>query len=296
MGESFVRINEEDKLCVEELDESGFVLRSNNNVIRYEEIKSVWYRRGRLTIDIYNGSVGKVREFLVAYNNAEAEEIVDYIYMLLKKKRHLNDYINSSVNKLKVLSYGKENNLNMPPFLITQTKKELLKFYLENKGEILSKPIGNVMVLRSEDGLYSSFTHKLQDQDMEYLPSKFVPTFFQKYIEKKIEIRTFYLDGDFFSMVIFSQQNPKTKIDFRRYDSEKSNRTSPYKLPEFFRKKISNLMLFLDINCASIDVVLSSDDMYYLLDVNPIGQFGMTSKPCNYNLEKKVATFLSKVK
>jgi hypothetical protein len=31
---------------------------------------------------------------------------------------------------------------------------------------------------------------------------------------------------------------------------------------------------------------------YVFLEVNPIGQFGMVSAPCNYNLEKKIAQYL----
>ncbi|MNR06137.1 hypothetical protein D3C85_1222000 [compost metagenome] len=47
------------------------------------------------------------------------------------------------------------------------------------------------------------------------------------------------------------------------------------------------------LNCASFDVIYSSDDaQYYFLDLNPVGQFGMVSTPCNYNLEKEIALAL----
>ena len=34
---------------------------------------------------------------------------------------------------------------------------------------------------------------------------------------------------------------------------------------------------------------LKSNDDFIFLEVNPVGQFGMTSSPCNYSLEKKIA-------
>ena len=49
----------------------------------------------------------------------------------------------------------------------------------------------------------------------------------------------------------------------------------------------------LNLNCGSLDLVLDNNGIYYYLEVNPVGQFGMVSFPCNYYLEKKIAEFLS---
>jgi hypothetical protein len=43
-------------------------------------------------------------------------------------------------------------------------------------------------------------------------------------IDKWIEIRIFFINDKFYSMAIFSQQNSKTKEDFRDYDFNKMNR------------------------------------------------------------------------
>lgn len=51
-------------------------------------------------------------------------------------------------------------------------------------------------------------------------------------------------------------------------------------------------MADLDLNCGSIDMILGNDGLYYFLEVNPVGQFGMVSGPCNYYLERKIANFL----
>jgi glutathione synthase/RimK-type ligase-like ATP-grasp enzyme len=71
------------------------------------------------------------------------------------------------------------------------------------------------------------------------------------------------------------------------------NRFVPYKLPERIEKQISDFMERIELNTGSLDMIKSIvDGKYYFLEVNPSGQFGMTSKPCNYNLHKKVADFL----
>lgn len=51
-------------------------------------------------------------------------------------------------------------------------------------------------------------------------------------------------------------------------------------------------MNFLDYQTGSIDIVVDKLDVYYFLEVNPIGQFKQVSSPCNYNLEEKIAKFL----
>jgi hypothetical protein len=43
------------------------------------------------------------------------------------------------------------------------------------------------------------------------------------------------------------------------------------------------------MNCGSLDLIYSIDNEFVFLEVNPVGQFGMVSKPCNYNLEKILA-------
>ncbi len=48
----------------------------------------------------------------------------------------------------------------------------------------------------------------------------------------------------------------------------------------------------LDLNCGSIDMIVNTKNEFIFLEVNPVGQFGMVSEPCNYFLEKKVAEFL----
>ena len=40
---------------------------------------------------------------------------------------------------------------------------------------------------------------------------------------------------------------------------------------------------------GSIDIIRGVDNNYYFLEVNPVGQFGMVSNPCNYNIEEKFA-------
>ena len=53
-------------------------------------------------------------------------------------------------------------------------------------------------------------------------------------------------------------------------------------------------MTKLEYKTGSIDLLLDTENNYYFLEINPVGQFGMVSIPCNYNIEKKIAEYLYK--
>ena len=90
-------------------------------------------------------------------------------------------------------------------------------------------------------------------------------------------------------MVIYSQNNKNTEADFRNYDLVRPNRTVPYQLPEEIELGLDALMKELNFNTGSIDLILTAKGEYIFLEINPEGQFGMVSHPCNYYLEREMA-------
>lgn len=48
----------------------------------------------------------------------------------------------------------------------------------------------------------------------------------------------------------------------------------------------------IKLNCGSVDMVLTKDNQYIFLEVNPIGQFSQVSIPANYLIEKEIAKYL----
>lgn len=89
--------------------------------------------------------------------------------------------------------------------------------------------------------------------------------------------------------LFFSQNNHRTSTDFRNYDSVEPNRNTPFKLPASFENKLKLLCEHIGLNFCSIDVLLDRDYQLYFLEINPVGQFGMVSMPCNYHIEKIIA-------
>jgi hypothetical protein len=182
----------------------------------------------------------------------------------------------NNINRLYVYEVANKLNIQFPNTWIGNILSEC-PFLLKTKNiKFLIKSLNfpYLSVRHKEYLCHLSSPSILIDENLlksKMLPKKFFHSFFQQYIDKKYEIRTFYLKGVFKSMAIFSQQDAKTQTDFRNYDEERPNRCIPYMLPKIFEKKLHKLMQLLKINCGSIDILVTPNDEFYFLEVNPIG-------------------------
>ena len=284
------------------------ILTNEGTLIKIDDIdlpsiKSVWYRRwlnyneifadelGGIQTDTVNDSANIKRHLVI-----EMRKSYNSLFRFLEKSDQINvlpKFSSASVDKMAVLEYAVQFGLNVPPTIICNTKKALQAFKKKYQ-KIINKPISEVTHYRESADIRKYVrTIILDDSALQEFDDEFFPSLFQQYIEKQLEIRSFYLDGKFYSMAIFSQLDDKTSIDFRNYNREHPNRNVPFKLPLNIEDKLLRLMEKLDLQTGSIDLILDKKDEFHFLEVNPIGQFGMTSYPCNYYLEKKIAEYLN---
>lgn len=268
-----------------------------NETINFSDISTFWFRR-LLPYNYFLSEYGKLTENIILnielIRNIQSEynKIRDFINFFYKEKNWLSRIGDSSLNKIEVLNNAKNLGLIIPNSIITNSKDEIIKF--RNKySNVIVKSVSEVLGLPIDDEAYISYTHLLTNSDLDSLPERFYPSLAQENIDKDYELRIFYLSGSFYSMAIFSQSDEKTKTDFRIYNMEKPNRNVPFTLPKNIATKLELLMRKLNLNCGSIDMIKSINGDYIFLEVNPIGQFGMVSKPCNYFLEEKVVCFLN---
>jgi ATP-GRASP peptide maturase of grasp-with-spasm system len=258
------------------------------NNIKIDKETSSWYRRGKLISTI------KLSENYLDIQKGVYNETLKPIIEFLDggfSNKQINNFKDNYVGKLDVLYHALQLKIKIPDVLITGDSKELNSFVVKHK-KVITKPIRNPFInisLEDYQVKFSTQTKLISIDDIAGSTTHFMPSFFQKYIEKKYEIRTFYVKGDFKSMAIFSQQNEKTKIDFRNYDHRRPNRCVPYQLPKRLEKKLHKLMLKLNMNCGSFDIICTPQNKYFFLEVNPIGQFQWLSRNCNYYIERLIS-------
>ena len=228
------------------------------------------------------------KKFLEEHKLNEIYVLKNLIYNIISKEKNLALIQNSELNRVYSLIVADRFNLIIPQFLVTNFKDELLNFFDEYK-KIINKPLGNDIYHVENNKLYSTKIKILSKMDIQKLPAKFFPSLFLQYVDKKYEVRSFFLLGKFYSMAIMSQSNSKTKIDFRNYDRNFPNRYAPYELPNDIRIKLKRVINHFKLKTCSIDLLINKKGEYVFLEINPVGQFTFLNNPCNYYLEKKIA-------
>ncbi|MCX6316192.1 MAG: grasp-with-spasm system ATP-grasp peptide maturase [Bacteroidetes bacterium] len=298
-GMPALRLSEKDQITNVLLGENNsFEITINNNIsVRSDALRSYWYRRGQLNIAVIGKAGKKINSVLQQetdhYLRNDHAILLTFIYNELAKKKHIGSFDRCTfVNKLVNLSKAESAGLLTPRTIVTGSRKELLQFISECK-QVITKPVAESFYYHSGNYWLPSYTKTITAAAARRLPSAFGHSLFQQRIEKKIEIRSFYLNGQFSSMAIFSQNDSKTTDDFRDYNYEKPNRVVPYQLPRMIEEKLDLVMRDLAYESGSIDILLDPSGQYYFLEINPVGQFGFLSLQCNHKIEKKIAQYLA---
>lgn len=291
---SYVRLN-----CDELINSTNFeflitsnsknevYLKTTDHQINLDLINVVWCRRGfrRGLIELKTDISGTHRSLKAFYTN-EINMILEGVNYYLRDRLWINNYQDLSVNKLRMMMIANEVGLEIPSSYISNNYETLNR--LASKIPLITKPVSEVFDIEINSKAYSTFTQKYS----EITDKTIFPSLVQEEIAKEYEIRIFYLDGKMWPMGIFSQNNEQTKVDYRNYNASKMNRAQPVKIPNDLEIKIRGLMNRVNLKTGSLDFIKSTDGKYYFLEVNPVGQIGMTSFSCNYHLYEIIAKYL----
>lgn len=288
----FIRISYEVKIAI-----TNIIITNNNIDIEFvineqkyllSEIKSYWYRRSKLGFESIE-FINEISDFEKGLNLVlpnEFEQIKKYFKIRLNEKAVLNKEEDNFIVKLDVLYKAKEIGLKIPDTIVTKQKSDLDYF---KDAEMITKAIGDI-IFETKDKGYGMMTNKIEKEEIE--SDIFFPTLFQSLVDKKLDIRSFFFNGTFYTTSIFSQNSDQTKVDFRNYNREIPNRIVPYKLPDEIEAKLILLMDKLDLKSGSIDLAYTHSGEYVFFEVNPVGQFEQVSMPGNFNLFKNIALCL----
>ncbi|QMU28192.1 grasp-with-spasm system ATP-grasp peptide maturase [Adhaeribacter radiodurans] len=297
-----IRVNYNDRnirICLD-ITEGQFSFKWNEKLVYLNDIEAVWYRKGKnwLCDQFFSVTVEDRASFTSYFNNKlknEEARLTEYLHYIIENTvPALGSSTKGNLNKLVVLAMAKATGLLIPDFYITNYREGVEKVFRQ-LPDLITKSMSDGLYLfdtiEKSTG-YFSYTEKLNKNGTTLLPEQISPSFLQKNIHKKYEVRVFFLENTCYSMAILSQNDEQTKTDYRKYNEKKPNRYVPYKLPRELDQKIKLLFKKLDLNTGSVDLMIDQQDNAYFLEINPVGQFGMLSDPCNYFLEKQVALHL----
>ena len=277
---------------IEILIKDGCIICDDINLT--DSVSCVYYRRWFLSSEIQLTDDSILNSTLSENLYFENQEIKKYIFNNLMNALWIPNPFKINVNKLTVLEEAQSIGLNVPQYIVTNKKQELDFFFNAYNKDIICKAIGNYSGVTTKDNFRVNpiYTKRVSEVLIKSLPNHFSTSFFQRRVDKILELRIFYFNNKTYSTGILSQDNELTKYDSRENSELIESRLVPVTIDASLESKIVLLMNRLGLNIGSIDIILGSDKKYYFLEVNPVGQIAGYSQRSGFNIEKEIVDYL----
>lgn len=276
----------------EDIDKKGYSFKfGSSNEISINNIKktdSIWFRRTKLPE--IKGSSDSEKLFILN----DYDTLLSNLYHLIETDKWMSrpKDVYDAENKLLQLKIAQEIKFIIPETIVTSSKEDLRRFLKTHNNRVIIKPI-NQGRINEIGGFKNIFTNILSLEHIENLEQyDLTPSIFQTYIEKDYEIRVTVVDGQVFSAKVESQENEKTKIDWRK----EKLKFIEYKLPDDISKKCLLLVEKLNLNFGAIDLIKSKNGDYVFLEINPNGQWAWIEFDTNLAISEAIISFLTNYK
>jgi len=257
--------------------------------IDFNEFDSIYFRRPKLPF-IDNDLTEGEKKFLTK----EYTALLEGVYRILDNKKWLNNVydIRHVENKIYQLLCAGELGFKIPSSLITNISKEAHTFS-EKFSDVIFKPMKNGFIEESKRNSKILYTTLVDDFFLKNLDRiKPCPCYFQEHIEKKYDVRVTYINKICYSASIYSQSYETSKTDWRKTDFILQHERID--IPEPIREKCVLLCNKFNLNFAAIDFIVDQSGDYWLLEINPNGQWAWIEEILKYPITSNIIDYLIK--
>ncbi len=198
--------------------------------------------------------------------------------------------LDDSQRKLAEVQIANECGFHVPETQLTQDPKEATKFLKKHKGKVLFRDLANRLVFQGDNS--QTYRTELVDPKSEHWDNIIeTPTVFQKYIDKKSDVRAVYVDGKILACEIDSQKNKFSKLDWREYDYA-NVKYRPIQLDAKTKASIRKFNKKVGLKMGSYDFAVSKSGKLYFLEMNRPGAWlfieGLSGIPIRKALVKSL--------
>lgn len=263
--------------------------------IDLDDVSAVWYRRlasPRLDEQI---SDAEARRFALG----ESRAFLRGLWNILQDRFWMNALTANEVAGSKPLQLAVAQNvgLTIPRTLITNKPSDVAAFVQRSEGPVIYKPLESFATDPSPDGAIPAkcvYTNIITSSHLNSFGAqvRLSPCLFQEYVPKQVELRITIIGDEFLTAAIDSQASEKSRVDWRRYDLERTP-YQPYQLSEVNKQKLSALMKELGLVYGAIDCVVRPDGEMVFLEVNPGGQWLWIEELTQLPIGLTIARFLA---
>jgi glutathione synthase/RimK-type ligase-like ATP-grasp enzyme len=264
-----------------------FTVSNGNKKYDVDRFKSIWYMKPMLPAKLIRYKPHEYAHFMQQQFATARKSL----WLIFKDRKWLNDPLAMDLaeNKIYQLYIARELGFSIPKTLISSNPKEIKAFHKGNKRTILKVLSATII----PDHVV--FTSELNDIHLKELDTaKYAPAIYQELIEKKYELRVTVVDGQIFAAKIHSQEDIATSLDWRVEPklNDFSVKMEPIDLP----KKVSQMVLKyverLGLSFGCIDMIVTNNDEYIFLEINPNGQWYFVQLNTGLDIAKSIARVL----
>lgn len=187
-------------------------------------------------------------------------------------------------NKLYQLSKAHQSHLLTPKTVATND----LHFVPKRKNYAV-KSI-DTAIFASTDIEMFAYTTALSEDELFSEDLHLAPMCIQECLLDKVDIRTTFVNGSFFSFSIL-KNGGGISGDWRKTNKESLEYT-PIDLPNDIERKIEHLMSALGLHFGGIDLI-HCDEAIYFIEVNPTGEWCWLQRTSGAPISKTIATYLT---
>lgn len=266
-------------------------LRIGETVMAISDISRTWFRRAYIDHQSGFHKVSHKGNALQRQMNTllsrEEKDLTRFVAGQLAANGALSNQLYYQVNKLEVLVAAQAIGFKIPDTIITRDMQDIANCIDADPEQVITKSICDMYPLQWDGTAQIQPTTLISDLPSQ--PQRFYYSLFQQKVDKKYELRIFFLEQQFFAAAIFSRGTDGRDI----YADNEQVRIVPFRLPDMVREKLASLCDRIGLASGSIDMIIDKQDQYYFIEVNPAGQYGYISLACNYHLDRKIAEYLA---
>ncbi len=268
--------------------------KAGEELVALNEVRSIWYRRPnppRAPMEISETD----RQFV----ENEGHRFLRSLWLVTEEQRilwvnHPRALQEIESNKPRQSQLAAMVGLRIPETVITNNAGVVRDFHERWGGEVVIKTFGGIPFRAADGGDMFVYTTRLSRAMLDRFGEevKYAPVMLQNYIPKALELRITAVGEQLFAGAIYSQDSPRTKDDWRRYDFGRVKH-EPYNLPTEIQEKLLAFMKEVHLAFGAIDMILTPEGEYVFLEVNPSGQWGWIEHLTGMPISRAIAGLLA---
>lgn len=260
-----------------------------------DDVRAVWYYRFlRCPEFLYDQLKVSLNQQIANQVSLEVVNLYSFLPNLFPSADIIGDTNRVTTNKLQELLVAKKVGLSIPDSYIVTEKRHLEELYQNYSDGLVAKSLYNAQVLYLKEDRFPMFVKLISSEEIVRLPTHFLPSLVQERVQKKCDVRIFYLQGECFPVSI-ATEDMNEHVDYRAYLGIQKSRFSRFTLDADMTGRICSFMRQIGLTMGSLDFILSPTGELFFLEVNNNGSLEAVDDIYNYAVSRSIVEHLCKL-